>query len=152
MRNDIIQNRELIDTWVNEHKSKSFMCEYFRCRPSTLDRYLKMMGIEYKGNMGGKGIKSDPKRKSAEEYSKSSIVKSHVLKMKLIQDGLKQHRCEICELTQWLGTPIPIELHHIDGNRFNNDFGNLQILCPNCHSQTPNYSGKKLRFNKIKKV
>ena len=30
--------------------------------------YLKQMNIEYAGNMGGKGIKTDPKYKTAEEY------------------------------------------------------------------------------------
>lgn len=33
-------------------------------------------------------------------------------------------------------------MHHKDGNPRNNDFANLQILCPNCHSQTENYCSK----------
>ena len=65
------------------------------------------------------------------------------MKLKLIEDGIKEHKCENCGITKWFGEPCPLELHHIDGNRFNNNFINLQILCPNCHSQTPNYSGKK---------
>jgi predicted hotdog family 3-hydroxylacyl-ACP dehydratase len=38
--------------------------------------------------------------------------------------------------------PIPLELHHIDGNHHNNSLSNLQILCPNCHAQQSNNSGK----------
>lgn len=34
---------------------------------------------------------------------------------------------------------IPLEVHHIDGNPFNNSEENLQLLCPNCHSLTENY-------------
>lgn len=34
-----------------------------------------------------------------------------------------------------------MQLHHIDGNNKNNSLENLQILCPNCHSQTDNYCG-----------
>ena len=33
---------------------------------------------------------------------------------------------------------IALEIHHIDGVRFNNVKSNLQILCPNCHSFTDN--------------
>ena len=31
------------------------------------------------------------------------------------------------------GIPSVLEVAHIDGNRLNNDIGNLVILCPNCH-------------------
>lgn len=34
---------------------------------------------------------------------------------------------------------IPLEIHHIDGDYHNNSEDNLQLLCPNCHSLTPNY-------------
>jgi predicted amidophosphoribosyltransferase len=34
-----------------------------------------------------------------------------------------------------------MQLHHIDGNNSNNSLENLQMLCPNCHSQTENYCG-----------
>ena len=31
------------------------------------------------------------------------------------------------------GIPSVLEVAHIDGQRTNNDIGNLVILCPNCH-------------------
>lgn len=40
--------------------------------------------------------------------------------------------------------PIPLELHHINGVHNDNRLENLQILCPNCHAFTDNYSGKKV--------
>ena len=49
-------------------------------------------------------------------------------------------KCECCGLTEWLGLPIKLEVHHIDGNRLNDDLDNLQVLCPNCHSYTNNHS------------
>lgn len=145
MRNDILESKDLILKWIDENQSKSFMCEQFNCRPSTLENYLKKLNIKYKGNQGGKSIKTDPKRKSALEYSKSSCVKSNRLKEKLFEDNIRKKKCENCGITEWMGKPAPLELHHIDGDRFNNDFSNLQILCPNCHSLTPNHSGKKLK-------
>jgi hypothetical protein len=41
----------------------------------------------------------------------------------------------------WNDKPIPLELHHKDGDHFNNELSNLQILCPNCHAQQSNNSG-----------
>jgi hypothetical protein len=58
------------------------------------------------------------------------------------QCGCKKEECEMCLLKEWMGQKIVLELHHIDGNRFNNDLLNLQILCPNCHSQTDTYRSK----------
>ena len=36
-----------------------------------------------------------------------------------------------------------LELHHIDGNRYNHKKDNLEWLCPNCHSLTSNFRGRK---------
>jgi hypothetical protein len=34
----------------------------------------------------------------------------------------------------WNGQPLKLELHHIDGNRRNNDYkSNYAYMCPNCH-------------------
>jgi 5-methylcytosine-specific restriction endonuclease McrA len=53
-------------------------------------------------------------------------------------------RCENCGLSEWLGKPIVIELHHIDGNADNSDPSNLQLICPNCHSQTETYKAANM--------
>ena len=50
----------------------------------------------------------------------------------------------MCNNTEWMGKPIPLELHHINGNKFDNRIENLQILCPNCHSFTDNYRAKNM--------
>ena len=55
---------------------------------------------------------------------------------------LRGHQCECCKLTTWLEQPINLELHHCDGDKSNNELDNLQLLCPNCHSYTPNWRGK----------
>jgi len=67
---------------------------------------------------------------------------SNRLRKRLISEGLKQHKCECCKLTKWLGELIPLELDHIDGDHCNNTLENLKILCPNCHAKTPTYRGK----------
>lgn len=51
---------------------------------------------------------------------------------------------------------IPLTINHIDGNCLNNTIDNLELLCPNCHSLTPNYgslnkgSGRKKRLEKLR--
>ena len=108
------------------------------------------MGIEYKGNMGLKGLKNDPKYIKAIDYAKKISVKSHLLKEKLLRDGIKEYKCELCGFSEWQGQPIPLELHHVDGNHYNNELDNLQILCPNCHALQPNNSGRAANKEALK--
>lgn len=61
---------------------------------------------------------------------------------------LRGHKCECCGNTEWLNKPITLEIHHIDGNNQNNEMNNLQLLCPNCHSQTDNWRGKNISKEK----
>lgn len=58
---------------------------------------------------------------------------------------LRGHQCECCKNTEWLGQPINLEVHHIDGDKKNNTLENLQLLCPNCHSYTDNYGTKGIQ-------
>ena len=75
----------------------------------------------------------------------STFVNTYQLKKRLLKEGLKEHKCEICKQTEWLGKPIPLELHHVNGIKDDLRIENLQILCPNCHAQTDNYRGKVLK-------
>ena len=58
---------------------------------------------------------------------------------------LRGKQCECCKITTWLNQPIHLELHHIDGDKSNNELTNLQLLCPNCHSYTDNYGSKNIK-------
>ena len=69
----------------------------------------------------------------------------HNLKQRLLKAGLKSARCEICGLDEWRGAPLSLALHHANGDKHDNRLENLQMLCPNCHSQTENFSGRNRR-------
>jgi 5-methylcytosine-specific restriction endonuclease McrA len=142
-RKDITDKEIEVRQWISENKPKAFICKELQCRPITLENHLRNWGITYKGNQGKKGSTS-PIRKSALEYSKKEFgVQTPKLRKKLIQEGLKKEECESCGISKWLEKQLTLELHHIDGNRFNNNFKNLQLLCPNCHSLTPNHGKRK---------
>ena len=68
--------------------------------------------------------------------SSTSIIK------RLINNGYKEYKCEnkMCGIETWHGKKITLQVHHINGDHLDNRIENLQLLCPNCHSQTENYS------------
>ena len=68
------------------------------------------------------------------EYGISKHIRRYMLEK-------ANHKCEKCGWSQI--NPVtgntPLEIHHIDGDYTNNTEENLEVLCPNCHSLTPNY-------------
>lgn len=124
---------------------------------ATIKRNIKKFNIDishFKGQGWNKGMGGLDKVASLpleKLLDVNTNVKGSYLKTKLISQGLKVNKCEICGLD---GKELTLELHHINGNHFDNRIENLQILCPNCHSKTPNYRRKngvyKKDFNNFK--
>lgn len=67
------------------------------------------------------------------------------LKKRLIKEGLLQYACCVCGISDWLGSPLALQLDHLNGNSRDHRLHNLRLLCPNCHSQTSNYAGRAKR-------
>ena len=55
-------------------------------------------------------------------------------------------KCECCGITDWNNKVLEFQIHHINGYPKDNKVDNLILLCPNCHSQTDNFSNKKRRI------
>ncbi len=89
-------------------------------------------------------IKARPAAMPISELSAAPRSRSHV-KRRLLSAGLKENRCELCGITEWRGRPISMALHHVNGDGADNRLENLQLLCPNCHSQTENFAGRNRR-------
>jgi hypothetical protein len=51
-------------------------------------------------------------------------------------------KCNVCGIIEWNKKPITFQVNHKDGNCTNNLPSNLELICPNCHSQTDTFSGK----------
>lgn len=143
MRLDIFEKKDQILIWIDENKSKAFIAKELGCKQETLNKYLEKMGIEYAGNQSGKG---QPKRKpkmTLEDYLENSVdIQTNKIRKKILEENIKAHKCECCGLETWLGQPIPLEVHHKDGNRNHNELSNFELLCPNCHAFTDSYRGK----------
>ena len=74
------------------------------------------------------------------------------LKTRLVKEGLKEYKCECCGISEWNGKPLTLQLHHINGIHNDNRLSNLQLLCPNCHSQTENFGTRGRGTSIIRKA
>ena len=143
---DIIKKSTSIAQVLNELGLKPAGGNY-----RTFDRFVKKNNIDtshFTGQLWSKG-KQLPPKKDLEEYLCEGIkITSHRLKQRLIRENIFEHKCYICNLDEWMGKPIPLELDHINGDHDDNRLENLRIICPNCHAQTDNYRAKNRRDRK----
>ena len=109
----------------------------------TLKKYIKEYNIDISHFTFGKSheFESGQYISVVEYLGTDRNITPAKLKQKLLKEGLKENKCECCGITEWNGKSLIMQLHHIDGNNRNNSLENLQMLCPNCHSQTENYCG-----------
>lgn len=112
----------------------------------TLKKKLEEFNIDYSHFTYGNKSKQWENYVPAKEYlGTDKFITANKLKKKLLKEGIKENKCENpncpCNDGYWLGNVITYQLHHINGISTDNRLENLQILCPNCHSQTENYCG-----------
>lgn len=65
------------------------------------------------------------------------------LKIRLVSEKILKYECEICKNNgTWNNERLSLQLDHKNGISNDNRINNIRFLCPNCHSQTINFSGK----------
>lgn len=81
----------------------------------------------------------------------SDYSRSH-LKKRLVEEGLKEYKCEGCGNSgEWGGKPLNLQLEHKNGINNDNRLENICFLCPNCHSQTDTFGSRNKNKKETKK-
>ncbi len=138
---------------TNESASMSEACAKMGLHMGTYTKYAKLYGCHDPKKGRKKIIDSSPFQPGFVPGKKIPIGEiiyenkhpyhhTGAVKRKILNENIKPHQCEKCNLTEWNGVKIPLELNHIDGDRHNHHISNLELLCPNCHAQTDTYRGK----------
>ena len=118
-----------------------------------IKKYLKEYKIEtshFKGKSWNKGLRGLFRRSTPlkQILVKGSDYQSFKLKKRLFAEKIKTAACELCGWAKaTLTGRVPLELDHINGDRYDNRLINLRVLCPNCHSLQSTHRGlnKKIK-------
>lgn len=94
----------------------------------------------------GKSFSFKPRKSLKEILVKGSNFQSFKLRNRLFKEGLKKPKCELCGWAERsIDGRIPVELDHVNGDKYDNRIKNLRILCPNCHSLQPTHRGRNIK-------
>jgi 5-methylcytosine-specific restriction endonuclease McrA len=84
------------------------------------------------------------KIKLTDIFIENSLFGRSKVRQKAIVNNLLPYECSNCKNKgYWLNKNLSLQLEHINGISNDNRLSNLAFLCPNCHSQTKTFAGRK---------
>jgi hypothetical protein len=113
-----------------------------------LKHYISEAGLDtshFRGKGWSAGLRGigSPRIALKDILVKNSNFQSFKLKKRLFSEKIKLPSCEKCSWAEkTVAGYLPLELHHVNGDRHDNRIENLKILCPNCHSLTDSHRGR----------
>lgn len=75
-------------------------------------------------------------------FCENSTYDRSTLRQRVIKEKVLDYECQSCGIVSWNGSPLSLQLDHINGINNDNRLDNLRFLCPNCHSQTKTWGRK----------
>jgi hypothetical protein len=83
--------------------------------------------------------KSSPKKRKPDSIltlrTSGGRTKARLLVRAMLESNVK-HECSKCgQKPEWLGSPLTLDVDHVNKNWLDDRLENLRFLCPNCHSQ-----------------
>lgn len=137
-------------------------CEVNKQRNSNGLKNAYENGVRLSGEQKYKNLSSTTKDKMAWRRGKSIVSDTDVfaeysvwspagVRHRILKNKLLDYKCESCNISEWQGHSLSLDLDHKNGNNRDNRLENLRFLCPNCHSLTNTFRGKNINSG-VKKV
>ena len=122
-------SKEQIQQAVGKSKSIAGVCKALGLvakgsNYETIKKYINLYSLDvshFTGARWNKGVHylSRTCLVSLDDILQENVsYSSDMLKKRLIAEEIKQQKCECCGLSEWMGKPIPLELHHINGTHY----------------------------------
>jgi hypothetical protein len=120
----------------------------------TIWRYTSRLGIDT-SHWTGKGSNRGPRHVGGSDklgfeavlvLNRRDGIKEATdrLRRAMVESGISEV-CGECGIGQtWNERPLVLSIDHRNGNSLDNRPWNVRFLCPNCHSQTPNFGAKNI--------